>query len=132
VTERSGIGLVELRMLEALDSLGVRSYRRPRRSARFLQAVETQIRLAPGYAYQMLVDLAQPRTLALPLVDGIGNFGSRGGDPPANYRYTEARLSRAGEAALAAERGTLAPVPIGISTAKPTGRVSGRRRRQTG
>jgi len=81
---------------------------------RVLQAVDTQIGLAPGYAYQLLVDLAQPWTLALPLVDGVGNFGSRGNDPPANYRYTETRLSRAGEVALAAERGTLAPVPIGL------------------
>jgi DNA gyrase/topoisomerase IV subunit A len=91
VTERSGIGLVELSMLEALDSIGARTDRRPRRSARVLQAVETQIGFAPGYAYQILVDLTQPWTLALPLVDGIGNFGSRGGDPPVNYRYTEAR-----------------------------------------
>ena len=101
-------------MLEALDSLGARADRRPRRSVRVLQAVDTQIGLAPGYAYQLLVDLAQPWTLALPLVDGVGNFGSRGNDPPANYRYTETRLSRAGEVALAAERGTLAPVPIGL------------------
>jgi DNA gyrase/topoisomerase IV, subunit A len=123
VGERSGIGLVELSMLEALDSLGARADRRPRRSVRILQAVNTQIGLAPGYAYQLLVDLAQPWTLALPLVDGTGNFGSREGDPPANYRYTEARLSRAGEVALAAERGTLARCPSGSSTATPTGRA---------
>jgi len=84
VGERSGIGLVELSMLEALDSFGARSDRRPRRSVRVLQAVDTQIGLAPGYAYQLLVDLAQPWTLALPLVDGVGNFGSRGNDPPAS------------------------------------------------
>ncbi|HEX9519504.1 MAG TPA: hypothetical protein VF940_25410 [Streptosporangiaceae bacterium] len=46
--ERSGIGLVELSMLEALDSFGARSDRRPRRSVRVLQAVDTQIGLAPG------------------------------------------------------------------------------------
>lgn len=52
--------------------------------------------------------------MPLNLIDGQGNFGSRGSDPPANPPYTESRLSPAGQAALAAERGDLAPVPIGL------------------
>jgi restriction system protein len=45
-----------------------------------------------------------------------GNFGSRDGDPPAGWRYTDVRLSPAGQVALAAERGELAPVPVGLIT----------------
>jgi len=48
------------------------------------------------------------------LVHGQGNFGSRGDDPPAGSRYTEARISPAGRVALAAERGQIAAVPIGV------------------
>lgn len=44
--------------------------------------------------YDALVRLAQDFSLRYPLVDGHGNFGSIDGDPPAAYRYTEARLSR--------------------------------------
>ena len=44
--------------------------------------------------YDALVRLAQPFVMRAPLVDGHGNFGSIDGDPPAAYRYTEARLSK--------------------------------------
>lgn len=44
--------------------------------------------------YDALVRLAQNFSLRHPLVDGHGNFGSIDGDPPAAYRYTEARLAK--------------------------------------
>ncbi|MDE5618696.1 MAG: DNA topoisomerase 4 subunit A, partial [Clostridia bacterium] len=44
--------------------------------------------------YDALVRLAQDFSIRLTLVDGHGNFGSVDGDPPAAYRYTEARLSK--------------------------------------
>ena len=44
--------------------------------------------------YDSLVRLAQPFSMRHTLVEGHGNFGSRDGDPPAAYRYTEARLTR--------------------------------------
>ncbi len=44
--------------------------------------------------YGALVRLAQDFSIRCPLVDGHGNFGSVDGDPPAAYRYTEARLSK--------------------------------------
>lgn len=44
--------------------------------------------------YDALVRLAQDFSMRYPLVDGHGNFGSVDGDPPAAYRYTEARLDR--------------------------------------
>jgi topoisomerase-4 subunit A len=51
--------------------------------------------------YEALVHLAQPFSMRYPLIDGQGNFGSRDGDAPAAYRYTEARLSRFAELVLA-------------------------------
>jgi topoisomerase-4 subunit A len=51
--------------------------------------------------YEALVHLAQPFSMRYPLIDGQGNFGSRDGDAPAAYRYTEARLSRFAELLLA-------------------------------
>ncbi len=44
--------------------------------------------------YDAMVRLAQDFSLRYPLVDGHGNFGSVDGDPPAAYRYTEARMSK--------------------------------------
>ncbi|MGH2447259.1 MAG: DNA gyrase subunit A, partial [Chloroflexota bacterium] len=51
--------------------------------------------------YDALVRMAQDFTLRYPLIDGQGNFGSVDGDPPAAYRYTEARLARIAEEMLA-------------------------------
>jgi DNA gyrase/topoisomerase IV subunit A len=114
VGERSGLGVVEVVILEALDAAGARPDDRHVRSARVLAAVDERIGLGPGYAYPVLTDLALPWKVPVPLVDPCGNFGSRDGDPPAIWRYTEARLSPAGQAALAAERGQTAPVPVGL------------------
>ncbi|MBR2877963.1 MAG: DNA gyrase subunit A, partial [Clostridia bacterium] len=44
--------------------------------------------------YDALVRMAQDFSLRYPLIDGHGNFGSIDGDPPAAYRYTEARMSK--------------------------------------
>ncbi len=44
--------------------------------------------------YDAMVRLAQDFSLRYPLVEGQGNFGSVDGDPPAAYRYTEARMSK--------------------------------------
>jgi topoisomerase-4 subunit A len=51
--------------------------------------------------YEALVHLAQPFSMRYPLIDGQGNFGSRDGDAPAAYRYTEAKLSRFSDLLLA-------------------------------
>ena len=44
--------------------------------------------------YDAMVRLAQDFSMRYPLVEGQGNFGSVDGDPPAAYRYTEARMSK--------------------------------------
>jgi DNA gyrase subunit A len=51
--------------------------------------------------YDALVRMAQDFSMRLPLIDGQGNFGSVDGDPPAAYRYTEARLTKSALAVLA-------------------------------
>src|SRR4051794_31054577 len=48
-----------------------------------------------------MVRMAQDFSMRVPLIDGQGNFGSVDGDPPAAYRYTEARLTKVALALLA-------------------------------
>src|SRR5580693_5885192 len=112
--QRSGVGLVELAILEALDARRAWPGRRAASCAKVLATLEDELGLARGYAYEVLIDLALPWKLPVPLVEPQGNFGSRGSDPPASPYYTEARLSPAGQVALAAERGQIAPVPLGL------------------
>ena len=50
--------------------------------------------------YDALVRLAQDFSMRYMLIDGHGNFGSIDGDPPAAYRYTEARMSKIAELML--------------------------------
>jgi hypothetical protein len=91
VTERTGLGVVEVAILESVATTAFV------RCARALDKVEAHIGLAPGYAYEVLVDLARPWSMPVNLVQGQGNFGSRGNDPAAGFRYTEARITRAGK-----------------------------------
>lgn len=51
--------------------------------------------------YDAMVRMAQPFSLRYPLIDGHGNFGSIDGDPPAAYRYTEARMAKIANVMLA-------------------------------
>jgi DNA gyrase subunit A len=53
-----------------------------------------------GAIYEAMVRLAQDWVMRVPLVHGEGNFGSVDGDPPAAYRYTEAKLTRVAEGLL--------------------------------
>jgi DNA gyrase subunit A len=111
LSERSGVGAVQVAILEALAARPGRGFRS---NEKLLSQAEAQIGLAPWYAYPVLVDLALPWKMPVTLVEGQGNFGSRGNDPAASRRYTESRLSDAGRVVLAAERRDLAPVPVGL------------------
>lgn len=51
--------------------------------------------------YLAMVRMAQPFSYRYPLVEGHGNFGSVDGDPPAAYRYTEARMSKIADEMMA-------------------------------
>jgi hypothetical protein len=105
MSARTGLGIVEIAILEAVETS------RYVKCSKALARVEERIGLAPGYAYDVLIDLARPRTMPVSLVHGQGNFGTRN-DPAANFRYTEARITNAGRVALAAERGELAPPAV--------------------
>lgn len=114
MSERSGVGLVECAILEALDALGAQPGQPHRPNGTVLAAVEDLIGLAPGYAYEVLLDLGRAWTMPVSLISPCGNFGGRGNDTAANFRYTESGLAPAGQVVLAAERGELAPVPVGL------------------
>jgi hypothetical protein len=112
--KRSGVGLVEVTILEALDARRAWPGRRATSCRKVLATLDDELGLAPGYTYQVLIDLALPWQIPVPLVEPWGNFGSQDGFPAASPPYTGARLSPAGQVALAAERGQIAPVPIGL------------------
>jgi DNA gyrase/topoisomerase IV, subunit A len=111
LSERSGVGAVQVAILEALAATTGRGFRS---NEHVLREAENFIGLAPWYAYPVLVDLAQPWKMPITLVDGHGNFGSRGNEPAASRRYTESRLTEAGRVVLKAEHQDLAPVPVGL------------------
>lgn len=72
--------------------------------------------------YDALVRLAQDFSMRYMLVDGHGNFGSVDGDPPAAYRYTEARLAKiAGEMLRDIERTPWTGTPTSTRAARSPG-----------
>lgn len=91
---RDGLKPVHRRVLYAMFDSGFRPDRSHAKSAR--SVAETMGNYHPhgdASIYDSLVRMAQPWSLRYPLVDGQGNFGSPGNDPPAAMRYTEARLT---------------------------------------
>ncbi|MEC4765691.1 DNA gyrase subunit A [Mycobacterium sherrisii] len=91
---RDGLKPVHRRVLYAMYDSGFRPDRSHAKSAR--SVAETMGNYHPhgdASIYDTLVRMAQPWSLRYPLVDGQGNFGSPGNDPPAAMRYTEARLT---------------------------------------
>jgi DNA gyrase subunit A len=109
----SGLGLLDLSILEAIDAAGARHDRPYLKTQRVLDVLHERTGIAPNQAYESLCDLARPYNVHLQLVDFHGNYGSPDFGP-AGARYTECRLSPLGEAALAAERGELGPLPIAL------------------
>ena len=92
---RDGLKPVHRRIMYAQYELA-NSYNRPhKKSARIVGDVIGKYHPHGDIAvYDALVRLAQDFSMRYMLVDGHGNFGSVDGDPPAAYRYTEARLSK--------------------------------------
>src|SRR4051812_28742063 len=90
---RDGLKPVHRRVLYAMYDGGYRPDRSFNKCARVVGDVMGSYHPHGDSAiYDTLVRLAQPWALRYPLVDGQGNFGSPGNDPPAAYRYTECRL----------------------------------------
>src|SRR5712691_12173795 len=99
---RDGLKPVHRRILYAMHDMGLMHNRR------FVKCAGVVGELLKKYhphgdsaVYDALVRLAQPWSMRYPLVDGQGNFGSVDGDPPAAYRYTEARLMKIAHEMLA-------------------------------
>jgi topoisomerase-4 subunit A len=101
---------VQRRILFTMRELGNRSDSPHKKSARIVGDVIGKYHPHGDVAvYEAAVRMAQDFTLRYPLIDGQGNFGSRDGDSPAAYRYTEVRLTNFAEHVLLSEldRGTV-------------------------
>ncbi len=91
---RDGLKPVHRRVLYAMYDGGYRPDRNFSKSARVVGDVMGSYHPHGDSAiYDALVRLAQPWSLRYPLVQGQGNFGSPGNDPPAAQRYTECRMT---------------------------------------
>ena len=98
---RDGLKPVHRRILYAMKEGGYDASHAYRKSARVVGEVMGKYHPHGDQAiYDALVRMAQEFSMRLPLIDGQGNFGSMDGDPPAAFRYTEARLARTAEALL--------------------------------
>ena len=92
---RDGLKPVHRRILFDMNELGLTSDKPFRKCALIVGDVLGKYHPhGDSSVYDALVRLAQNFSIRCTLVDGHGNFGSVDGDPPAAYRYTEARLSR--------------------------------------
>ncbi len=99
---RDGLKPVHRRVLFGMSELGVLSNRAYKKSARIVGEVLGKFHPhGDSSVYEAMVRMAQEWSLRYPLVDGQGNFGSVDGDSPAAMRYTEARLKKIAEEALA-------------------------------
>lgn len=99
---RDGLKPVQRRILYAMREMGFDPTKQHRKCAGIIgEVLKSYHPHGDSSVYDALVRLAQDFTLRYPLVDGHGNFGSIDPDPPAAYRYTEARLARAALEVLA-------------------------------
>jgi DNA gyrase subunit A len=88
-----GLKPVQRRILFAMHQMGLKPNSQTKKSARVVGDVIGKFHPHGDTAvYDAMVRMAQDFSLRYPLVFGQGNFGSIDGDPPAAYRYTEARL----------------------------------------
>ncbi len=88
-----GLKPVQRRILYSMHQMGLKPNTPTKKSARIVGDVIGKFHPhGDTAAYDALVRMAQDFSLRYPLVYGQGNFGSIDGDPPAAYRYTEAKL----------------------------------------
>ena len=92
---RDGLKPVHRRILYSMNEIGLTPEKAYKKCATIVGDVLGKYHPhGDSSVYDALVRLAQDFSINLPLVDGHGNFGSVDGDPPAAYRYTEARMSK--------------------------------------
>ena len=98
---RDGLKPVHRRILHAMNERAWRSDRPYVKSAKIVGEVIGNFHPHGDTAvYDTMVRMAQEFSMRAPIIDGQGNFGSVDGDPPAAYRYTEARLNKLAEELL--------------------------------
>ncbi len=98
---RDGMKPVHRRILYSMDKNGWRSGSKFVKSARVVGDVIGKYHPhGDSSIYDSMVRLAQPWSMRHMLVKGQGNFGSMDGDPPAAYRYTEAKMAKISEELL--------------------------------
>lgn len=90
-----GMKPVQRRILYSMQQMGLKPNTQTKKSARIVGDVIGKFHPHGDTAvYDAMVRMAQDFSLRYPLVFGQGNFGSIDGDPPAAYRYTEAKLKQ--------------------------------------
>ncbi|MDO4433361.1 MAG: DNA topoisomerase IV subunit A [Alysiella sp.] len=104
---------VQRRILFAMKDMGLTHGTKPVKSARVVGEILGKYHPhGDSSAYEAMVRMAQDFTLRYPLIDGVGNFGSRDGDGAAAMRYTEARLTPLAELLLSEiNQGTVDFIP---------------------
>ena len=120
---RDGLKPAHRRVLFAMRQMGLASNRAYRKCAKVIgEVIGNYHPHGDQPAYDTLVRLAQDFNMRKTLVDGQGNFGSVDGDPPAAYRYTEARLEALAESLMEdLEKDTVDYVPnFDETTTEPT------------
>ena len=107
---RDGLKPAHRRVLYGMKTMGLSATRGYRKCAKIVGEVMGNFHPhGDASIYDTLVRMAQDFSMRYPLIDGQGNFGSRDGDSPAAYRYTEVRLTAFAEHVLLSEldRGTV-------------------------
>src|SRR5215218_2372999 len=98
---RDGMKPVHRRIIYTMWQNGLRADVKHRKSATVVGDVMGRYHPhGDGAIYEAMVRMAQEWVMRVTLVHGEGNFGSVDGDPPAAYRYTEAKLTKVAEALL--------------------------------
>lgn len=96
-----GMKPVQRRILYAMQQMGLKPNTQTKKSARVVGDVIGKYHPhGDSSVYEAMVRMAQDFSLRYPLVFGQGNFGSIDGDPPAAYRYTEAKMEKLAEELL--------------------------------
>ena len=99
---RDGLKPVHRRILYAMDERGLTFNRPTRKCAKIVGDVLGSYHPhGDASVYDALVRLGQDFSLRYPVITPQGNFGTIAGDPPAAYRYTEAKMSRLAEEMVA-------------------------------
>jgi DNA gyrase subunit A len=93
-----GLKPVQRRIFLAMRDINLKHNLPPKKSARIVgQTLGLYHPHGDSAVYEAMVRMAQPFNMNIPLIQGQGNFGSIDGDNAASMRYTEARLTKAGE-----------------------------------